>query len=108
MTHAGDSIQALNGGKMQTRLEALAQLRKGLDSGQIVKPHSEGLTNNHVHTTYSFSPYSPTKAVWKAMECGLSTVGLMDHDSIGGAEEFIRAVQTIGIATTSGFEMRTD
>ena len=108
MTHAGDSIQALNGGTAQTRLEALAQLKKGLDSGQIAKPRSEGLTNNHVHTTYSFSPYSPAKAVWKAMECGLATVGLMDHDSVGGAEEFIAAGQTIGIATTVGFEMRTD
>lgn len=108
MIQTGDSIQALNGGTKETRLEALAQLRKGLDSGQIAKPHSEGLTNNHVHTTYSFSPYSPTKAAWKAVECGLSTVGLMDHDSIGGAEEFIAAGKTIGIATTIGFEMRTD
>ena len=108
MIHAGDSIQALNGGTKETRLEALAQLKKGLDSGQLVRAQSEGLTNNHVHTTYSFSPYSPTKAVWKAVECGLSTVGLMDHDSVGGAQEFIAAGKTIGIATTIGFEMRTD
>ena len=108
MTHIGDDIQNLNGGTASTRLEALARLKQHLKNGEISTPHSEGLTNNHVHTTYSFSPYSPTKAVWKAVECGLATVGLMDHDSVGGAEEFIAAGQTIGIATTIGFEMRTD
>jgi predicted metal-dependent phosphoesterase TrpH len=79
-----------------------------MEHGEIEKPVSEGLTNNHVHTTYSFSPYSPSMAVWKAVESGLSTVGLMDHDSVGGADEFIAAGKTIGIATTIGFEMRTD
>ena len=108
MTHFGDDIQALNSGTAGSRLEALARLRHKLDSGEIPPAFSEGLTNNHVHTTYSFSPYSPAKAAWKAVECGLSTVGLMDHDSVGGAEEFIAAGETIGIATTIGFEMRTD
>lgn len=103
-----DIIQALNGGTAKTRLEALAQLKRKLDGGEIALSQSEGLTNNHVHTTYSFSPYSPTKAVWKAAEAGLSTVGIMDHDSVAGAEEFIAAEQLIGIATTIGFEMRTD
>ncbi len=108
MTHTGDDIQALNSGTAASRLEALARLRRKLDSGEIPPAFSEGLTNNHVHTMYSFSPYSPAKAVWKAVECGLSTVGLMDHDSVGGAQEFIAAGQTIGIPTTIGFEMRTD
>jgi hypothetical protein len=39
---------------------------------------------------------------------GLSTVGIMDHDAILGAEEFIEAGEILGIATTIGFEMRTD
>ena len=42
--------------------------------------------NNHIHTTYSFSPYSPTAAVWFARAAGLCTCGLMDHDSIAGSE----------------------
>ena len=108
MTHTEDIIQALNGGTARTRLEALAQIKRLLDGGEIARPQQEGMTNNHVHTTYSFSPYSPTKAVWKAVEAGLSTVGIMDHDSVSGAEEFITAGQILGIATTVGFEMRTD
>ncbi|MBQ4090343.1 MAG: PHP domain-containing protein, partial [Clostridia bacterium] len=49
--------------------------------------------NNHIHTTYSFSPYSPTAAVWFARAAGLCTCGLMDHDSIAGANEFLAATE---------------
>ena len=64
--------------------------------------------NNHIHTTYSFSPYSPSKAVWRAYTAGLCTAGIMDHDSIGGAEEFIEAGKIVGLPTTIGMEMRVD
>jgi hypothetical protein len=62
--------------------------------------------NNHVHTTFSFSPYSPTAAVWAAREAGLSTVGIVDHDSVAGAREFREAGDILGVPTTTGFEMR--
>ena len=62
--------------------------------------------NNHIHTTYSFSPYSPTAAVWFARQAGLCTCGLMDHDSIGGAEEFLQAAKIAGMAATIGTECR--
>ncbi|MDR1439634.1 MAG: PHP domain-containing protein, partial [Clostridiales bacterium] len=62
--------------------------------------------NNHIHTIYSFSPYSPTKAVHKAWESGLATAGIMDHDSVAGALEFIEAGRIMGVATTLGLECR--
>jgi hypothetical protein len=62
--------------------------------------------NNHIHTTYSFSPYTPAQAVKKAKESGLMTAGIMDHDSVGGAKQFIAAGKKEGIATTTGFECR--
>ena len=62
--------------------------------------------NNHIHTTYSFSPYSPTAAVYFARIAGLATCGLMDHDSIAGAEEFLAAAQAIGMGATIGIECR--
>jgi len=62
--------------------------------------------NNHIHTTYSFSPYTPTQAVQMAKNSGLVTAGIMDHDSVGGLREFIAAGHEIGIATTVGFECR--
>ena len=62
--------------------------------------------NTHIHTTYSFSPYSPTAAVYFARMAGLATCGLMDHDSIAGAEEFLAAAQAIGMGATIGIECR--
>jgi hypothetical protein len=62
--------------------------------------------NNHIHTTYSFSPYSPAQAILKAKENGLATAGIIDHDSMGGVREFIAAGKDEGIAATIGFECR--
>ena len=62
--------------------------------------------NNHIHTTYSFSPYTPAQAVEAAKAAGLETAGIMDHDSISGAREFIIAGEKLGIATTIGIECR--
>jgi hypothetical protein len=45
-------------------------------------------------------------AAYKAWECGLQTAGIMDHDTIAGAEEFIEASKITGIAHTIGFECR--
>lgn len=101
-------IEMLNAADTNERLHAVRELKKLLVSGEIRTPAREGYTNNHVHTTYSFSPYSPAKAVWTAYMSGLSTVGIMDHDAILGAEEFIEAGRNLGIATTIGFEMRTE
>ena len=63
--------------------------------------------NNHIHTTYSFSPYTPSGAVYFARKAGLSTAGIMDHDSVGGIEEFIRAGEMLDMPVTVGFECRT-
>jgi len=74
--------------------------------GQLEFPARGENVNNHIHTTYSFSPYSPTLAVYTAWKNGLATAGIMDHDSVGGLREFIEAGQMIGIAVTCGFELR--
>lgn len=102
-------IDNLNAQNSQTRIENLKKLKMLIDKGEINKPEKkESRVNNHIHTTYSFSPYSPTKAVWKAYQAGLTTAGIMDHDSIKGAREFIEAGKIMGIATTVGLECRTD
>lgn len=100
--------ERLNAKSKRQRLEALEQLKTLLDTGEITSPKRAGYTNNHVHTKYSFSPYSPAKAVWAAYMSGLDTVGIIDHDAVNGAEEFAEAGSMLGIATTCGFEIRTD
>ena len=87
-----DSLTAqLNAASCAERLDALRKLKKMVDSNEIPAPQRGNDINNHIHTIYSFSPYSPSKAVWMAYTSGLCTAGIMDHDSISGAEEFIEA-----------------
>lgn len=102
-------IEDLNNHKdKELRLHSLKQLMKEIDDGNIPKPKDTGYVNNHIHTFYSFSPYSPAKAVWMAYNAGLKTAGIVDHDSLSGAEEFIEAGKIAGIATTVGIECRAD
>jgi predicted metal-dependent phosphoesterase TrpH len=64
--------------------------------------------NNHVHSTYSFSPYTPSDIPVKAKEAGLGTVGIMDHDSVSGCAEFLEACKEVNIAGTTGCEIRVN
>lgn len=88
------------------RLENLKKLMDDIRAGRLPAPETNRDVNNHIHTTYSFSPYSPTAAVWFAYQAGLCTCGLMDHDSIAGAEEFLAACKIVGIPGTIGLECR--
>ena len=101
-------IRKLNSISSSERLAALTLLKNLLDKGDIEKPQKSGITNNHIHTKYSFSPYSPASAVWHGYMAGLDSVGIMDHDSLAGAGEFIEAGKIIGIPATIGYEIRTD
>lgn len=84
--------------------EALENLKSLMQSEPV--PQTGRDVNNHIHTTYSFSPYSPVAAVWFARAAGLCTCGLMDHDSIAGAEEFLEAAKIAGMSATIGLECR--
>ena len=101
-------VENLNNDNVNIRLDSLRKLKEMVDGGEIERPAATDDVNNHIHTTYSFSPYSPTKALWMAYNAGLKTAGIMDHDSISGALEFIEAGKIIGMATTIGAECRVD
>jgi len=104
-----DFIGHLNDHDKNKRLSAVKSLSRLFADGKIKKqPVDYEYVNNHIHTTYSFSPYSPSKAVWMAFISGLSTAGIMDHDSVGGIREFIEAGKILNIATTVGMELRVD
>ena len=95
-------IENLNHHNLNTRLESLGKLKEAIDRGDIERPVIGKDVNNHIHTIYSFSPYSPSKALWMAYNAGLATAGIIDHDSISGAKEFIEAGKIIGMATKIG------
>ena len=98
-------ISILNLLNAPTREERIANLREVLKTTTFPEMVPQYI-NNHIHTTYSFSPYSPTAAVYAARMEGLCTAGIIDHDSISGAEEFIEAAEIIGIPVTIGMEAR--
>ena len=95
-------LKELNAGTSEDRLAALARATARAKF-PAVDPR---MVNNHVHTSYSFSPYSPSAAVFAARAEGLVTCGIVDHDSIGGAREFVEAGKIVGIPTTVGVETR--
>jgi hypothetical protein len=65
-----------------------------------------GEVNNHIHTVYSFSPYTPSMAALMARRAGLEAAGSVDHDSIAAAREMIAACAALGMGGCSGFEIR--
>ena len=98
-------IEILNKLNAPTKQERLANLREVLKTTEF-PPMVPQYINNHIHTTYSFSPYSPTAAVYAARMEGLCTAGIIDHDSISGAEEFIEAAAIVDMPVTIGMEAR--
>ncbi len=95
-------IEKLNVEKVEERLETLKQI-VALEEEPLFRDND---ANNHIHTIYSFSPYSPTKAAYMAYRAGLTSAGIMDHDSISGAKEFKRACEILKIGSTCGVEVR--
>jgi hypothetical protein len=98
-------IADLNAERVEDRLAALRARAAALRAPRAGAGASEEV-NCHVHTIYSFSPYSPAAAAQRARAAGLAAVGIMDHDSMAGAVEMREAGKIIGIATTAGVELR--
>ncbi len=100
-------IEKLNSAAASERLEAAAEVSRLFENGHEEIVMTEEV-NNHVHTCYSFSPYSPSMAAFRARQAGLKAVGIMDHDSVAGAREMIEACKSLGIASTVGYEVRVN
>jgi sugar phosphate isomerase/epimerase len=99
------------GASREERLGALAGLVVlGEPAGLSPRPSAEDAagaeSNNHVHTIYSFSPYSPSMAALLAREAGLAAAGSVDHDSIAASREMQAACALVGIGAVTGCELR--
>ena len=101
-----DYILQLNDKDISKRLAALRGILHLESTGEKKAPLGSDYVNNHIHTVYSFSPYSPSAAVYFAREAGLTTAGIMDHDSVGGIREFLQAGEIMSLPVTCGFECR--
>lgn len=99
------TLYDLNTDARAERLEAVNRLAREHALQDV--PFGEEV-NNHVHTRYSFSPYSPSAVAYHARRAGLRVVGSVDHESIAGAAEMKRAGDLVGMGTTVGCEVRVD
>jgi predicted metal-dependent phosphoesterase TrpH len=59
----------------------------------------------HNHSTASDGEYAPAELVSRALELGIKTIGLTDHDTIAGLDEFVEAGQMQGMQTVTGVEV---
>lgn len=104
MNEPGELEKIINDAKNEPvlRLEVLAQL-----AGTMGRPAARsGESNNHIHTCYSFSPYTPSGAALAARKAGLDVAGSVDHDSYAAASEMRAACALLGIGVVTGFELR--
>ncbi len=99
--------EQLNSSSRTERLAAASAIGDMIKSGKLSNGQTDEV-NNHIHTIYSFSPYSPSKAAFMAWASGLKAAGSVDHDSIGAAAEMVEACKSIGIGSTTGFELRVN
>ena len=104
-TSSSAAIADLNHPDRARRLAAAARVGAAYASGALTREQSDEV-NCHVHTKYSFSPYYPAMAAWKAIEAKLLAVGIIDHDSVSGCAEMLDAGAALGIAATAGCEVR--
>lgn len=89
------------------RLVAISALKRAVTNGSITprQPQSDEV-NNHIHSWYSFSPYSPAMAAYLAWDAGLAVCGIVDHESVGGGKELLAASDACEIGGTVGCELR--
>ncbi|GAB4364285.1 MAG: hypothetical protein Kow009_00970 [Spirochaetales bacterium] len=103
LTAPADWISELGNEDETVRLNAL---KSAVEEGKIQPPPFSRDVNNHVHTRYSFSPYSPVEVAYFARISGLQVVGSVDHDSISAAGEMKQAASLLRMGSTVGVEVR--
>jgi hypothetical protein len=61
--------------------------------------------NLHLHTNESFSSFrSPTEAIWQAVREGIAVMGINDHYTLAGHDEFRRACELARLPATYSME----
>ncbi len=67
-----------------------------------------GRVDLHVHTTASDGQFSPTEIVRRALDIGLTTIAITDHDTTEGVAEAVDAARGTRLEVIPGVEISTD
>lgn len=62
----------------------------------------------HLHSTASDGQFSPSELVARALEGGLLTIALTDHDTTAGIDEALEAAKGTGLEVIPGVEISCD
>lgn len=62
----------------------------------------------HLHTYYSDGEQSPCEVVRTALQQGITTMAITDHDGTGGIQEAVQAGHALGIRVIPGIEFSTE
>jgi hypothetical protein len=93
------------GAETRTRLETVARLKEFAEDGKVRREGRPGGINTHVHTSKSFSFFdSPADAVWQGYLARVAVLGINDHNTVAGHEEFGKAAKTLGIRPVFSME----
>lgn len=66
------------------------------------------LADLHLHTVFSDGSYTPEELIDKAFLKGLSTVSVVDHDTVSGIERTFQAGNSKGIEVLPGIELTAE
>lgn len=100
-------VRALASKRPRKRLKAIKKLKKYEAADPALAPETaagSGLFS--AHTCYSFSPFTPSMAAYLAYKSGLALCGIADHETLAGAQEFLKAAAILGIDASVGVQMR--
>ncbi len=68
----------------------------------------QGLIDLHIHSTFSDGSLTPEAIVELALQAGLKTISLTDHDGMRGTVRFMEACRTAGVRGIPGVEISVD
>jgi predicted metal-dependent phosphoesterase TrpH len=83
-----------------------------MSEAYVTNPNADLPVHNtldlHTHSTASDGLYAPAELVRLAHGAGLTTIGLVDHDTTDGLAEAIAAGEPLGVTVIPGIEVNTE
>lgn len=101
--HLISKLNSKSGFIRKSTLKKLKKLEK--KDSTLIPKKSDNCVNFNIHTTSSFSPYSPELGAYMAYKSGITLAGVCDFGSISSISEFEKSCQILQIAYVGGFEL---
>ena len=98
-------VKKLNVKNRFLRQLILICLKKRENKEPSLKPQEISGANLNIRTSYSFSPYSPSFAAYRAYRSGIKIAGVCDFATTAASQEFIKSCKILGLKAVVGLEL---